>query len=70
MSLWYIKMKMSKVMPLTPGDAVLWAALVISASGQTVSVRGAGALAVNTGALTGATPLATVVLRRKDTFIM
>ena len=55
---------------LTPGDAVLWAALVISASGQTVSVRGAGALAVNTGALIGATPLATVVLRRKDTFIM
>ena len=52
-------------MTLTPGDAGLWSALVILAPSQAVSVRGARALAMAAGALTGAPPLATVILGRK-----
>ena len=53
------------VMTLTPGDAGLWSTLVIPAPSQAVSVREARALAMAAGALTGAPPLATVILGRK-----
>ena len=52
-------------MTQTPGEAGLRSTLVIPAPSQAVSVRGARALAMTAGALTGAPPLATIVLRRK-----
>ena len=54
------------VVTLTPGHAGLWSALVIPAPSLAVSVRGARALAMAAGALTGAPPLATVILGRKQ----